>query len=614
MQTSNFKLEDFLKCNPEYKDFFCDYINEEKEKICKDMKIEKKELLKKADRFFDYDVDCFKNENLQGFKYKLEQLQPNNDDFKLLEKTIKYKDTQKTKLVNSSKLISLNGQEGPKALKIYRVNSNNNTQVSDCSKVLLLHGTKAPNVEGILKMGFKPSKRGSWGPGVYMTDSFSYAKNYGTFSFVQASGVVKKVSYIFVNEVEKFEGQTTLAHSKQQTYEQYLKNSPCVKAFNDVAVKLKLGKKIAKLEKSFDDVFDSKERKISQGTFVRESLSNKIVLAHHSLVVPAYLLEIEEIFSLKSHVDQIVYSYFGLIDCQKKNLNKIVDLNRNQKSSKNQISLNKGSAFTLEAVKTALKQEINANLQEKLIFSISQLDAKVNTIIDQLLFDFNLLTKTANGLPMYEVKNYQCLKYKPELLNENDSDYDFVLQSLGKEKCLQSNIKVLHMFKINPVDGNELAKLRGEYLFFKGTSSDKVISTLTQGYYKDPSILLRKLIDPYQTGMNSVITRDELGDNEDEYNASTRLEDQISKGLSYYGGADKTVKKISCIFLVSSGKASENPFFDAEVLTDTRGSHVDTHLIRSDKYKWEKPCKVPAYLVVLELNEQVVEDSCWTRC
>ena len=515
-------------------------------------------MAEKVKIFFEYDVGCFKNDELQGSKYKLEQLQGDDDDFKLLENTINYKDMPKVTSIGNNTTVEVM----PKVLKIYRVVANGSASASDRSKVLLLHGTKAANVGGILKTGFKPSERGCYGPGVYMTDSFSYACNYGKGSFVQESGVVKKFRYIFVNEVEKVEGRAAPEHLENATYEQYLKNSPFVKVFNNSLVAFLCGK-VANLEDSFCDVFDSKDRKISQGTFVKDRVGQKIILAHHSLVVPAYLIEIEEKFSLKSLIDEVVYLNF--------------DLKTNQKNSTNQISLINDSDGTLEALKTILNQEINARLQEKLNILLY---AKVETMIDQLSFDFNLLVKK---------EHHQRLKYRPKLLNEKDADYDFVMRAVGEK----SNRKVLHVFKINPADKSESAELSGEYLLFKGKSSDKVIGVLTNGFHRS----VRDCIHKFLKAPNLIA-------HDDGYTATTRLEEEVSNGSSYHGGADKTVKKISCVFLVSSGRARENPFFDAEGVTDTRGSYVDTHLIGSDEYKWEKPCKVPAYLVVFELNER----------
>ena len=55
---------------------------------------------------------------------------------------------------------------------MYRVNptdaTENETKTSKKLKLLLLHGTKGSNVAGILKVGFKPSKIGTFGPGEFI--------------------------------------------------------------------------------------------------------------------------------------------------------------------------------------------------------------------------------------------------------------------------------------------------------------------------------------------------------------------------------------------------------------------------------------------------------------
>ena len=62
-------------------------------------------------------------------------------------------------LKSSFDLSWLDGWAEYKTVKIHRVTQNSNTSASsstsNCSKVLLLHGTKVKNVDGILKTGFK---------------------------------------------------------------------------------------------------------------------------------------------------------------------------------------------------------------------------------------------------------------------------------------------------------------------------------------------------------------------------------------------------------------------------------------------------------------------------
>ena len=69
-----------------------------------------------------------------------------------------------------------------KSLKIYKIVSNNNIlkklSGSNHSIFFLLRRKNAPNVEGILKTGFNPSKAASYGPGRYLTCSIDYAYRY----------------------------------------------------------------------------------------------------------------------------------------------------------------------------------------------------------------------------------------------------------------------------------------------------------------------------------------------------------------------------------------------------------------------------------------------------
>ena len=58
----------------------------------------------------------------------------------------------------------------------YSVKKSGNTHGSN---LLLLHGTKGKNVEVILKEGLKPYRKGALSSGVYLTNNFSLARDYG---------------------------------------------------------------------------------------------------------------------------------------------------------------------------------------------------------------------------------------------------------------------------------------------------------------------------------------------------------------------------------------------------------------------------------------------------
>ena len=66
-------------------------------------------------------------------------------------------------------------------------------------------------------------------------------------------------------------------------------------------------KKPLKIEESLSDVYDSQYRKILKGSY--QNVDQKsIALAHHNLVVPAYLIEIEEKTDVCDIVDETLYN------------------------------------------------------------------------------------------------------------------------------------------------------------------------------------------------------------------------------------------------------------------------------------------------------------------
>ena len=171
------KVEDFLKYHPKGRNILTNIVETWEEKINEEEDVYKKgTVFEKAKEFCKYDVANFKKSALPGFKYKLELLKTNDADYEFLESSIKSNENFSTKILK----YLLKIKHKTEGLKIYRVVSNdkNLKESSDSNQILLLHGTKAQNVKGILKTGFNPSKNGSYGPGVYITNSFSYAYDY----------------------------------------------------------------------------------------------------------------------------------------------------------------------------------------------------------------------------------------------------------------------------------------------------------------------------------------------------------------------------------------------------------------------------------------------------
>ena len=183
MESIEIEIEEFLKNNPNYKAFLTNYIEKEKAEIYYEVGTAKKEeLIEKFKKL--YNVATFKKSVLPKFKYKLELLKNDNSDLKLLKESLSLNELYDWKTNNT--------------VTLYRVISTDNCSTesknSHYTQYLLLHGTKPPNVEGILKTGFKPSEKGSYGPGVYITNSIKCAYGY-------ARGIAREQGLLDVSDI-----------------------------------------------------------------------------------------------------------------------------------------------------------------------------------------------------------------------------------------------------------------------------------------------------------------------------------------------------------------------------------------------------------------------------
>ena len=157
MQSIKKRVEEFSKNHSDRRNFLQNFIEKKEEEINKVKDdYEKGKIFHKAKETCEYDVANFKRSVLPGFKYKLELLENNDPDYKLLERSINFSDESTDNFIHQLDL-----QQKSEGLKIYRVVTNDkiSTRSSDSDQILLLHGTKAQNVEGILKTGFIPSKK-----------------------------------------------------------------------------------------------------------------------------------------------------------------------------------------------------------------------------------------------------------------------------------------------------------------------------------------------------------------------------------------------------------------------------------------------------------------------
>ena len=112
-------------------------------------------------------------------------------------------------------------------LQICKVNENNPIKLADekSNNLMLFHGTNRKGAEGILKEGFKNSKKGYFGKGVYMSDCSDVASKYAATRFSN-----NYCLYVFVNEVLESEKLQTLEFDAS-TYVRY-HDTPLKHPFN----------------------------------------------------------------------------------------------------------------------------------------------------------------------------------------------------------------------------------------------------------------------------------------------------------------------------------------------------------------------------------------------
>ena len=126
--------------------------------------------------------------------------------------------------------------------------------------------------------------------------------------------------------------------------------------------------KFSKIGEPQTDLYDSYNRKIFNGSFQNVD-QQKIVLAHHSLVVPSYLIEIEENTNVDDIVKETLYSVLK-IGCYPKS-NAV--FKKDQNTSEEYSTGNKKSEFSFTMIAEEFKKEIKENHPAKIDFLIFRL-------------------------------------------------------------------------------------------------------------------------------------------------------------------------------------------------------------------------------------------------
>ena len=271
MFSNDKKLTDFIETFSENQEVLSKLCNEEKAKISneienvvKEFDETKKYLIKEANELFAYSTSNFKQSS-EGFKNKLELLKKDEPDYSLLKESLDL-DSKTHTFSGTALKKDLGLKDKSNVYKIYRVGTTDNvaaqSQSSNNSNILLLHGTRGQNIERILKEGFRLSQDGSYGPGVYLTNSYRIASGYGN-CFVNDEGVPKKVIYLFVNKVRQTDTEgppsklRKVTHSEESTesFLSFAKFNPSKAAYkNGKKMGPKSSSKIFKVGNSSDHV------------------------------------------------------------------------------------------------------------------------------------------------------------------------------------------------------------------------------------------------------------------------------------------------------------------------------------------------------------------------
>ena len=220
--------------------------------------------------------------DIKTCKYKRDELSCDSDEHNFVKNFYETNILAQGSAPNNRQVVS------PDNIKVYKISENYPTATSDAKRnnLMLFHGTKETNVDGILNKGFINSERGSFGQGVYMTESSSTASDYSlTKTFIETYRITCN-RYIFVNEVLESE---KLQIVKYKPFEHmYLVNSTPDNKFEKYVTN---DNKIASDDYK-KDVQGRRYRNITKSYLYTDKFAPDIFLADESLVIPRYLIVI----------------------------------------------------------------------------------------------------------------------------------------------------------------------------------------------------------------------------------------------------------------------------------------------------------------------------------
>ena len=156
---------------------------------------------------------------------------------------------------------------------------------------MLFHGTSACNAMGIIEGGYKPSTKGSFGAGVYLTSSSTVAASFSTrkttfsnnenetkFKVLDGSSNIS----VFVNEILESEKLNVVGRS--QSYSR--RTAPRSSHFTKYS-----GQRQKAINETYET--DSRGRRIRTSRSVISDVINHYV-CHEDFVIPRYFVQLTE--------------------------------------------------------------------------------------------------------------------------------------------------------------------------------------------------------------------------------------------------------------------------------------------------------------------------------
>ena len=545
-------LDVFITANPHHKNellaFYEKEVQNKNKRIQnseKSLEEEKRKLINDVKSLLKCDRPILTSREFVG-KYEVKNLHYTDSDYSRLKKSLQLKKWRESGLV-----------ENQRTFKLHRVVQTTVPKTPPglkTSSLLLLHGTKAENVNKILRDGFKPSTEGKYGCGVYHTNCSEYASYYSD-CYRYENNSIKKMTYLFVNKVQETAAPKTFSGLA------YKKKYPVLKIFNERTTD------VATIDRNERYKQDSMENKIIKGTFKVDPKERNIFLAHPDVVVPSYLVEMEENINIKEFVFHVLYNKSDI-----KLYNTTIKILPNYK-------------FDLEYLETCLREELIANKKAEIEFIQKKFDYKMRSTLQQMSFKLDSLL---------DLKKNKTNKYALNSLEGTDKDYNFILRSI---KSSSYTPKILRMFKIEDKnnDKKEVDKIRGSRLFLHGVKSNNIQNILSSGYTDKLWSLIEKCKEDCLTCMKPFCAR----------YTSESFGTEVCKSIRNFkisADEENTNRKLAYLFVVG-GKEMNNKTTTDDA--DSQGCYVKDGTFQ--KQAMSPNCgfqpsseTVPAYLLVVE--------------